>query len=123
MLGCLIRKNQSLSGIDINNIECKISQSADDSTVILDGSNRSLLPTLETLDLFERLSGLKVNEEKTNVAYIGSLANQMPNQNITQKKLKWIEDGKFKDLGVIFFKTFKRKGGVELQYCHRGNQI
>ena len=70
MLGCLIRKNQSISGIVIDNIECKISQYADDSTVILDGSNRSLLQTLKTLDLFERLSGLKVNEEKTNVVYI-----------------------------------------------------
>ena len=94
MLGCLIRKNQGISGIVIDNIECKISQYADDSTVILDGSNRSLLQTLETLDLFERMSGLKVNEEKTNVVYIGSLANQMPNPNITQKK--------FKALGVNF---------------------
>ena len=85
MLGCLIRKNQGISGIVIDNIECKISQYADDSTVILDGSNRSLLQTLETLDLFERMSGLKVNEEKTNVVYIGSLANQMPNPNITQR--------------------------------------
>ena len=102
MLGCLIRKNQMISGIVIDNIECKISQYADDSTVILDGSNRSLLQTLETLDLFERMSGLKVNEEKTNVVYIGSLANQMPNPNITQKKLKWVKDGKFKALGVNF---------------------
>ena len=102
MLGCLITKNQMISGIVIDNIECKISQYADDSTVILDGSNRSLLQTLETLDLFERMSGLKVNEEKTNVVYIGSLANQMPNPNITQKKLKWVKDGKFKALGVNF---------------------
>ena len=102
MLGCLIRKNQSISGIVIDNIECKISQYADDSTVILDGSNRSLLQTLKTLDLFERLSGLKVNEEKTNVVYIGSVANRMPNPNITQKKLKWVKDGKFKALGVNF---------------------
>ena len=56
----------------------------------------------ETLDLFERMSGLKVNEEKTNVVYTGSLANQMPNPNITQKRLKWVKDGKFKALGVNF---------------------
>ena len=99
MLGYLIRKNQGISGIAIDNIECKIFQYADDSTVLLDGSNRSLLQTLVTLDLFERMSGLKVNEEKTNVVYIGSLANQMPNPNITQKKLKWVEDGMFKALG------------------------
>ena len=89
MLGCFIRKkNQSISGIFIDNIECKISQYADDSTVILDGSNRSLWQTLETLDLFECLSLLKVNEEKTNMVYSGSLVNQMPNSNITQKKFE-----------------------------------
>ena len=49
-----------MSGIVIDNIQCKTSQYADDSTVILDRSNRSLLQTLETLDLFERLSGLRV---------------------------------------------------------------
>ena len=71
MLGWLIRKNQGISGIVIDDIECKISQYADDCTVILDGSSRSLLQTLETLDQFERMSGLKANEEKTNVVYIG----------------------------------------------------
>ena len=121
MLGCLIRKNESISGIVIDNIECKISQYADDSTVILDGSNRSLLQTLKTLDLFERLSGLQVNEEKTNVVYIGSLANRMPNPNITQKKLKWVKDGKFKALGVNFFNTFRRNGRFKLQYGHGGS--
>ena len=121
MLGYLIRKNQSISGIVIDNIECTMSQYADDSTVILDGSNRSLLQTLETLDLFERLSGLKVNEEKTNVVYFGSLANQMPNPNITQKKLKWVKDGKFKALGGKIFNTFRRNGEVELQYGYGGS--
>ena len=67
ILGCLIRKNKKISGICIENKECKISQYADDSTVILDGSNTSLLQTLNTLDLFERISGLKINEDKTNV--------------------------------------------------------
>ena len=51
MLGYLIRKNQGISGIVIDNIEFKIFQYADDSTVLLDGSNRSLLQTLVTLDL------------------------------------------------------------------------
>ena len=37
-----------------------------------------------------------------NVIYIGSPDNQMPNQNISQKKLKWVKDGKFKALRVNF---------------------
>ena len=105
----LQEKIKNILGIIIDNIECKISQYADDSTVIVDGSNRSLLQTLETLDLFEGLYGLKVNEEKTNVVYIGSLANQMPNQNITQKKLKRVKDGRFKAFGVIFSVHLEKK--------------
>ena len=98
----MIRKNKNISGITIENIECKITQYADDSTVILDGSNESLLHTLRTLDLFERLSGLKINEDKTNVVYIGSLRNKNPDPDITNKRLNWVKEGKFSALGVQF---------------------
>ena len=101
-LGYLIRKNKNIKGIAVDNIECKISQYADDSTIILDGSNESLLQTLNILELFKQLSGLKINEDKTNVIYIGSLRYMRPNRNITSKKLHWVEDGKFSALGVHF---------------------
>jgi hypothetical protein len=76
ILGCLVRKNKDIAGIVVENNVCKITQYADDSTVILDGSDESLLQTLNTLNLFQRLSGLKINEDKTNVVYIGSLRNK-----------------------------------------------
>ena len=89
ILGCLIRKNKNRTGFKIANCECKISQYADDSTVIIDGSNKSLHQALNTLDAFERISGLKVNDDKTNVVYIGSLCNKAPNPNVTDKKLNF----------------------------------
>ena len=113
-LGCLIRKNKDIVGITVDNIECKITQYADDSTVILDGSNNSLQRVLETLDMFERFSGLKVNEEKTNVVYIGSLRDRNTNPDITKKHLNWVKDGKFSALGVQFSTNLTEMG--ELNY-------
>jgi len=101
-LGYLIRKNNHIKGISVDNFELKITQYADDSTIILDGSNESLLQTLNTLDLFKQLSGLKINEDKTNVIYIGSLRHTRPKRNVTSKKLNWVENGKFSALGVHF---------------------
>lgn len=112
MLGCLIRKNKRISRIDIDNIECETTQYADDLTVILDGSNTSLLQTLNTLDHFERISGLKVNEDTTNVVYIGSLANQKQNPKITLKQLNWVPGGKFKALGVQFSTNVDEMGNL-----------
>ena len=42
VLGSTIRSNNSIRGIDIHGVECKISQYADDTTLILDGSFSSL---------------------------------------------------------------------------------
>ena len=84
----------------------KISQYVD-STIIVDGSNRSLLQISETFDLFERMSVLEVNEEKTNLPYIVFLANQMPNPNITQKKLKWVNL-----FFNLFFEAFKEQNSI-----------
>jgi len=44
--------------------ECKLSQYADDTTMILDGFKSSFLRSLYLLDSFASISGLKVNYEK-----------------------------------------------------------
>ena len=38
---------------------------ADDTTIILDGSEQSLAAAIKTLDSFAKLSNLKVNSSKT----------------------------------------------------------
>ena len=83
-----------------------MSQYANDSTVILDGSNNSLLEALKTLDVFESMSGQKINEDKTNVVYIGSLCNKKATRGVTSKNLNWVDDGKFSfSSGYIFNKS------------------
>ena len=56
----------------ISGTECKISQYADDTTVILDGSQSSFSRTLYLFDAFGSMSGLKVNYDKTEALWMGS---------------------------------------------------
>ena len=59
-----VKKNINIKGIVINNKEMKISQYADDTQILLDGTERSLRESLQILSKFYKLSGLKINEEK-----------------------------------------------------------
>ena len=55
------------------NSECKISQYANDTTLILDGSNAlAFSRSIFVLDAFASISGLCVNYEKTECLWIGS---------------------------------------------------
>ena len=51
----------------------KISQYADDTTLLLDGTKFTLKKSLECFDQFSKLSGLKINNTKTETMWIGSL--------------------------------------------------
>ena len=72
ILAIKIRKNKKIKGITINDNENKISQLADDTSIILDGSKESLMETIKVLGNFSEISGLKVNFAKTNTIRIGS---------------------------------------------------
>ena len=72
VLANAVRKDENIRGINIANVECKLSQYADDTTMILDGSELSLSRTLLLLDNFAISSGLKINYEKTEPLWIGS---------------------------------------------------
>ena len=65
VLATAIRNNTKVKGISVNNEEIKISQYADDTTLILDGSRESLLAALKMLDDFSKVSGLRLNDKKT----------------------------------------------------------
>ena len=49
----------------------RLSQFADDTSLILDGSEGSFLRAIEVLDGFQVTFGLKVNYEKTKVLWVG----------------------------------------------------
>ena len=58
----------------MKNTEIKISQYADDTTLILDGSQKSLSEALKVLKKFSKASGLRLNSKKTEALWIGSCA-------------------------------------------------
>ena len=65
ILGIMIRNNMNISGIIINDKEHKLSQYADGTLFLLDGTSKSLNATLNVLYEYSQFSGLKVNFEKT----------------------------------------------------------
>ena len=99
-LSTKLRKNKNIKGIKIELKEFKISQFADDTTVILDGSDDSLNHTLEELEKFSKISGLKINYDKTQIVWIGS--KKYSSDTIKTKwKLSWGKNT-FKLLGINF---------------------
>ena len=104
VLGQMIRNNESIRGIIINNKEYKISQYADDTQLLLDGSEESLRQTLRILEKYYKMSGLKINVDKTKAIWIGT--NQFSDEKLcSDYNLDWSK-GPFKVLGVTFSSNF-----------------
>lgn len=100
ILAAKIRKNEKIKGIKINNRDFILSQYADDTTIILDGSEESLNETLYELEQYAKFSGLKINFSKTHVVWIGS--KKYSTESIKTKwKLNWGVN-RFKLLGITF---------------------
>ena len=92
-------KNSLLTPL-VNNKEIKLSQYADDTTLTLDGSKKSLVASLEMLDDFYEVSGLRLNDTKTEAFWIGSNCGKDPIQ-FPGRNFKWPRY-KVKALGVWF---------------------
>ena len=63
-----------IKGISISQNEIKLSQYADDTTLILDGSQDALEASLDVIEKFSKISGLRLNNKKTEALWIGSKA-------------------------------------------------
>ena len=100
VLGSAIRRDCSIRGIDILGVECKISQYADDTTLIFDGSFSSLENAFKTFDNLALASGLKVNYKKSEALWIGKQRNSKETIFL-QRRLTWARR-KVKALGVWF---------------------
>ena len=88
VLCIMIKLNQDIKGIEIKGKELKISQFADDTTLILNGECGSLQAALNTLEIFGNYSGLIVNTDKTQVIWIGKKRGSKEKLNV-DKKLFW----------------------------------
>ena len=72
VLGKSFRANSRIKGVAVNNTEIKISQYADNTTLILNDEEESLSAALVTIDNLGYASGLKLNDKKTDDLWIGS---------------------------------------------------
>ena len=88
ILGILVRNNKNIKGIEIYGNEFKISQFADDTTLLLDWCEQTLIASMETLQYFTNISGLKVNIDKTNIIRLGKDRNDH-RKMCPKYKLKW----------------------------------
>ena len=97
-----IRKNEFINGVKVGNKFFKITQLADDTTLFLSDIN-SLKLVLKMLQNFEKISGLKLNQSKTEILQIGVPLTS----NYSLLKLKW-EKEKIYALGSWFYKDHKK---------------
>ena len=88
ILFVLIHNNSNIKGVKVGSEEYKITQFADDTTIILDGSARSLLSALNTIEIFRTMSGLKMNSSKTKLIWIERKKYSKDKIN-TNYKLEW----------------------------------
>ena len=100
ILSLMIKQNKYIKGIEIGGSEFKLTQFADDTTLLLDGSERSLQSFLNILEVFGSISGLKMNSDKTKIIWIGrkKFSKEKLNVNVN---LNWGITN-FTLLGLIF---------------------
>ena len=100
LMSLLIRKNPNIKGIKMKDKESLLSLFADDTTLYLDGSENSFREAIHVLDLFAAFSGLKINNDKTQIIWIGN-RRRCGVRFMRDRNFIW-DPGSFKILGIIF---------------------
>ena len=94
-----ITTNKKIKGIECDKKTIKIGLYADDTFLMLDGSESSLRESVQVLDGFHACSGLKINLDKTQAIWLGKLKRQTY-EICGDLNLNWVKN--FKLLGVNF---------------------
>ena len=100
ILALLLKQNKNIKGIQIDGVEFLIGQYADDTSITLDGTEKSLKHTMLVLKFYAKVSGLGCNIEKTRVIWFGSKKGSS-HKLCTEENLNWSQES-FTLLGVIF---------------------
>ena len=119
LMSLLIRKNPDIKGIKMKNVEAVISLFADDTNLYLDGSESSFKETIKVLDLFASFSGLNINNDKTQIIWIGSRRN-CGLRFMRDRNFIW-DPGTFKILGITFSTNLEEL--VALNYKDKINEV
>ena len=95
-----IGKVLEIKGLKIGDVVHILSQFADDTTIILDGSEQSLAAAIKTLVSFAKLSNLKVNSSKKRAIWIN--CKKFSGETLNHRlKLNWNQTN-FDILGIKF---------------------
>jgi hypothetical protein len=100
ILVILVQKSREIKGLTIDDTEYRLSQYADDTSLILDGSPASLDASLRLLQFMLKSRDSKLIEKKTNVIWIDSKKHSQ-DKICVKWGLKW-GSATFKLLGITF---------------------
>ena len=98
-----IRNNDEVSGVKVDEAEFKINMMADDTTIYL-SNLLSLEKVIEDFQKFEKISGLKLNLNKTELIPINVTRNRQIEMVGNLSKIR-VKTGPFKALGIWFSKN------------------
>jgi hypothetical protein len=101
ILAKAIRENPDIKGITIGGIEHKLTQFADDTTLFLDGEKNSLRAVIDVFNKFYRVSGLKINNDKTKLVWIGSMKDS-DRRFCREANYEWVHKNNFTILGITY---------------------
>ena len=88
----LLSNDQDVQGIVVGDTEFRLSQFADDTVLFLNGTERSMYGAFNVLDYFANISGLRVNVDKTNAVWIGSMKGT-DDKLCEDIKVNWVGTG------------------------------
>ena len=99
ILSHIIREKRDIVGIEVHGEESKVSQYADDTTLMVSEDLQSIINIIRVLNWFKSVSGLAINKEKTKVVKLGASRDS----NIPwQGKFGFNWSTKFEILGIHF---------------------
>ena len=107
-----IRSNDDIQGIPVDNEEIKLGLFADDLTGFV-RNNYSLKKFLEVVERFGKCSGLKVNEEKTEILLLGNCAQTTVFNCKSQSDTVFKKSVKILGVHFTYDKQLKRKLNFE----------
>lgn len=109
-LAMTLKNNKNIKGIKLGETKYKVGMYADDTFLLLKGDSLSLRTAMDTFRKFELCSGLKLNVEKTQAAWIGERRGS-PEYLCPEVELNWTTS--FTLLGIEF-NTLNGKDCLEL---------
>ena len=113
ILSLMVRNNQDIRGLSFNNENILMTQYADDTEFILDGSKKYFETMVRILADFASMSGLNINYEKSQVIWIGSKL-YCKDVYLSHLKLDW-NLKVFKILGIKFTTNIKEISEINFE--------